>query len=437
MDLQRTVRRSASLQGIGLHTGKETTVTFQPAGANEGYVFVRTDLPGRPRIPAVVENVNLEDVVLQTALGDGQVQIQTVEHVLAALVGLGIDNVVIEVSSSEPPVGDGSAQPYVETLEKAGVKTLNEPRQYVEITEPIWMLENGVEMAVLPCPRLEVTFKIDYDHPAVGIRSASFWITEDIFKAKIAPARTFCFKRDVEKIREAGLIKGGSLENAIVIGDEDEGILNEQGLRYKDEICRHKILDVLGDFALLGKPLKAHLIAVRSGHATNVRFVRKILAEWRKGAQAPADTTPTSIETIQKLLPHRFPFLMVDRMVELDRETMVAVGIKNVSINEPFFQGHFPGLKVMPGVLILEALAQVGGILLGTVQQYRGKYAYLTGLDKVKIRRQVVPGDQLRLETKVVKLKKRAVKVEARAYVEDSLVCEAEETFFFSDEKFS
>ncbi len=435
MDRQRTIKRSASLRGVGLHTGKETTVTFKPAKVNEGYVFVRTDLPERPRIPAVVNNVNLEDVVLQTALGDGHVQIQTVEHVLAALVGLGIDNVIIEVNSNEPPVGDGSAQPYVETLERAGVETLDEPRQYIEVTEPIWMLENGVEMAVLPCPRFEVTFKIDYDHPAVGIRSASFWITEEIFRKKIAPARTFCFVEDVEKIREAGLIKGGSLENAIVIGEE--GILNQEGLRYKDEICRHKILDVLGDFALLGKPLKAHLIAVRSGHASNVRFVRKILETCRKRDEGAEPKTPIAVETVRKLLPHRFPFLMVDRVIDLDQDGMKAVGIKNVSINEPFFQGHFPELKVMPGVLILEALAQVGGILLGTVPQYRGKYAYLTGLDKVKIRRQVVPGDQLRLETRVVKLKKRAVKVEARAYVEDNLVCEAEETFFFGDEKFS
>lgn len=435
MDRQRTIKRSASLPGIGLHTGKETTVTFQPAAAGEGYVFVRTDLPERPRIPAVVDNVNLQDVVLQTALGHGLVQIQTVEHVLAALVGLGIDNVIIEVNSNEPPVGDGSAQPYVEALEKAGIETLDQPREYIEITEPIWMLENGVEMAALPCPRLEVTFKIDYDHPAVGIRSASFWITEEIFKKKIAPARTFCFVQDVEKIREAGLIKGGSLGNAIVIGEE--GILNPEGLRYQDEICRHKILDVLGDFALLGKPLKAHLIAVRSGHASNVRFVRKILQDYRRRQREPQAAMPIAIETIRNLLPHRFPFLMVDRIIELDKEGMSAVGIKNVSINEPFFQGHFPELKVMPGVLILEALAQVGGILLGTVPQYRGKYAYLTGLDKVKIRRQVVPGDQLRLETKVVKLKQRAVKVEARAYVEDSLVCEAEETFFFGDEKFS
>ena len=284
MELQKTLKRSATFEGVGLHTGHTTTLTFKPAKADEGYVFVRTDLPEKPRIPARVENVNLEDVVLQTALGDGQVQIQTVEHVLAALVGMGIDNAIIEVNSNEPPVGDGSAEPYVSTIEEAGVKTLDAPRHYISIKEPIWMLEDGVELAALPSPNLEVTFKIDYNHPAVGIRSASFLINEDVFRNKIAPARTFCFLKDVEKIRQAGLIKGGSLDNAIVVGDD--GILNEGGLRYDDEICRHKILDVLGDFALLGCPLKAHIIAVRSGHVYNVRFVRKILEACRKQEQA-------------------------------------------------------------------------------------------------------------------------------------------------------
>lgn len=434
MDLQRTVKRSATFEGIGLHTGKKTSVTFKPAQPNEGYIFVRTDLPGCPRIPARVDNVNLEDVVLQTALGDGEVQIQTVEHVLAAMVGLGIDNVIIEVNSNEPPVGDGSAKPYVDTLLEAGIETQNEPRRYIEITEPIWMLEDRVELAALPSPRLEVTFKIDYDHPAVGIRSASFLITEEIFKNKIAPARTFCFLRDVEKIREAGLIRGGSLENAIVVGDE--GILNPDGMRYDDEICRHKILDVLGDFALLGMPLKAHIIAVRSGHVYNVKFARKILEACRRRDSALPHSVPMMIEMIQRILPHRFPFLMVDRIIHLDHHEMTAVGIKNVSVNEPFFQGHWPQLKVMPGVLILEALAQVGGVMLLSKEENQNKYVFLAGLDAVKFRRPVVPGDQLRLEVRMSKLRKRVGKMEARAWVEDSIACEAAVTFSISEESY-
>ena len=208
MDFQRTVKRSASYEGIGLHTGNQTKLTFKPAKADEGYVFVRTDLPGEPRIRARVENVNLQDVVLQTALGDGEVQIQTVEHVLAALVGMGVDNVIIEVNGNEPPVGDGSAKPYMDTLLEAGIETLDAPRNYLEITEPIWMLEDGIELAALPSPRLEVTFKIDYEHPSVGIRSASFLITPDIFQNKLADARTFCFLNDVEK-NQTGWIDQG------------------------------------------------------------------------------------------------------------------------------------------------------------------------------------------------------------------------------------
>ena len=337
MDLQKTVKRSASLEGIGLHTGNKTRLTFKPAKPNEGYVFVRTDLPGNPRVKARVENVNLQDIVLQTALGDGQVQIQTVEHVLAALVGMNIDNVIIEVNSNEPPVGDGSAKPFVDTLMEAGIETQDEPRRYLEITEPIWMLEDGIELAALPCPRLEVTFKIDYDHPSVGIRSASFWITPEIFQNKIANARTFCFLEDVEKIKEAGLIKGGSLENAIVVGDE--GILNTGGLRYDDEICRHKILDVLGDFALLGMPIKAHIIAVRSGHVYNVRFVRKILEACRRAQQARVHSAPITIDTIRRLLPHRYPFLLIDRMLHMDLENMEAIGLKTLRLTNPSSRG--------------------------------------------------------------------------------------------------
>jgi len=436
VDQQKTIKQNASFEGVGLHTGVKTSVTFKPAKADEGVVFVRTDLPGKPRIEARVENVNLGDVVLQTALGRGAVQIQTVEHVLAALMGLGIDNMIIEVSSSEPPVGDGSAKPFVDTILNAGIQILDAPRRYIEITEPIWMLEDGVELAVLPSPRLEVTFKIDYDHPAIGIRSASFLISESIFNKKIASARTFCFKRDVEKIREAGLIKGGSLENAIVIGDEDEGILNDRGLRFKDEICRHKILDVLGDFALLGAPLKAHLIAVRSGHVYNVRFVKKILDWYKRQQERVNPKVPITIETIRNNLPHRYPFLLVDRILTLDHEKQYAVGLKNVTVNEPFFQGHWPDRKVMPGVLILEAMSQAGGVLLGTSKEHAGKYFYLAGFEKVRFRRTVIPGDQLRLEVQVVKMKRRVGKVEAKAWVEDNLVCEADVLFSVSEESF-
>jgi UDP-3-O-[3-hydroxymyristoyl] N-acetylglucosamine deacetylase/3-hydroxyacyl-[acyl-carrier-protein] dehydratase len=419
------------MSGVGLHTGKEAEITFCPAKADEGIKFVRLDLPDRPVVQASVDSVSLEDVVLQTAIGKGNAQIRTVEHVLAALVGLEIDNVTLELTSGEPPVGDGSALPFVETIRKAGIVDLGVPRRFIEVKRPICMLEDSVEMVAIPAPRLEVTFKIDYNHPAVGIRAASFAIDPDTFTNRIAAARTFCFQKDVEEIRKKGLIRGGSLENAIVVGDD--GIVNQE-LRFQDEIVRHKVLDVLGDIALLGRPLKAHIIAVRSGHSYNVRFVRKILEEERAGLAVSELPMPIEADTIRRILPHRFPFLLVDRVVELDRENMRAVAIKNVTVNEPFFQGHWPERSVMPGVLQVEALAQVGGILLLSFPEHEGKLAYLAGIDGVKLRRAVVPGDQLRIEVEIQKVRGgRTGKLSGKIYVEDQVVAEALITFMLTD----
>lgn len=429
MDKQRTVAGEASYSGIGLHTGNATTVTFKPRHADGGLVFVRSDLPGRPEISVTVDNVALEDLLLQTAIGRPPVQIKTVEHVLAAAVGMGIDNLTIEVDGNEPPVGDGSAKPFVETLERAGIAELDRPRRYIEINEPIWLYEKGRELAVIPSNRLEITFKIDYQHPAVGIRSASFAICEEVFKKKIAPARTFCFLRDVEQIKRDGMIRGGGFDNAIVIGDR--AVLNEEPLRFHDEIVRHKILDVLGDFALLGAPLKAHVIAVRSGHAFNVKFVKKLISELKP--RKPAPDMPMSVEAIKQLLPHRFPFLLVDRILELDREEKRAVGIKNVSINEPFFEGHWPQKAVMPGVLLVEAMAQVGGILLLSMEDSRDKLAYLVTIDNVKFRKPVVPGDQLRIESRITRVRQRIGKTVSKCYVGNDAVAECEIVFALGD----
>jgi UDP-3-O-[3-hydroxymyristoyl] N-acetylglucosamine deacetylase/3-hydroxyacyl-[acyl-carrier-protein] dehydratase len=427
---QKTIAKRVSLSGVGLHTGKETEISFCPAKADEGIRFVRLDLPDRPVVRASVDSVSLEDVVLQTAIGKGDAQIRTVEHVLAALVGLEIDNVTLELTSGEPPVGDGSARPFVETIQKAGIVDLGVPRRFIEVKRPICMVEDAVEMVAIPAPRLEVTFKIDYDHPAVGIRAASFAIDPETFSNRIAGARTFCFKKDVEEIRKKGFIRGGSLENAIVVGDE--GITQE--LRYRDEIVRHKVLDVLGDMALLGRPLKAHIIAVRSGHSYNVKFVKKILEEERAGLAVSELPLPIEADTIRRILPHRFPFLLVDRVVELDRENLRAVAIKNVTVNEPFFQGHWPEQSVMPGVLQIEALAQVGGILLLTFPEHRGKLAYLAGIDGVKLRKAVIPGDQLRIEVEIQKVRGgRTGKLAGKIYVEDQVVSEAFITFMLID----
>ncbi|MFH1740115.1 MAG: UDP-3-O-acyl-N-acetylglucosamine deacetylase [bacterium] len=424
IDFQRTVSGRASLRGVGLHTGEETTITVGPREPDSGIVFVRKDLPGNPEVKVCAENASIEDCLYLTALGRGEEQVLTVEHVLAACSGLGIDNLTIELTSKEPPIADGSALPFVEIIREAGIVTQDRPRSYLEITEPIWLFENGLELAVIPSHRFEVTYKIDYDHPAVGIRSASFWINDAIFEEKIAPARTFGFLKDVQALRDEGKIRGGSLDCAIVIGETD--FLNNN-LRFEDEIVRHKILDVLGDLTLLGQPIKGHVIAVRSGHAFNVRFVRQVLStiNRQKKQQQKQLEPPLDINQIREILPHRYPFLLIDRITEIDYENRRVVGIKNISANEPFFQGHFPERPIMPGVLIVEAMAQVGGALLLSMEGNRGKLVYLSAISDAKIRRPVVPGDQLVIETRIVKIKGRTGRVESRATVDGQRAAEA------------
>ncbi len=428
VEYQKTIAGEASISGVGLHTGQETTVTFKPAPVDTGIRFVRGDLEGKPEIEVKAENAVLEESLYLTALGqNGELQVLTVEHVLAAVSGLGIDNLFIELNSSEPPIADGSAKPFVDAMRKAGIVTLDKPKTFIEVKEPIWLFENGLELALIPSPRLEVTYKIDYDHPAVGIRSASFLITEDTFAEKIAPARTFCFLKDVDKLRQEGKIKGGSLENAIVIGEND--FLNEE-LRFSDEIVRHKILDVIGDLSLLGSPIKGHIIAVRSGHAFNIRFVQKVLNTLNGSLTRGLPKLPISAQEIRKILPHRYPFLLIDRVIDIDYEERRVVAIKNVTSNEEFFNGHFPAEPVMPGVLLIEAMAQAGGVLLLSEHDNRGKIVYLVGVDDAKIRRKVEPGDQLRIETQITKMRRKVGKVHSRIHVDGNLVAEAD--LFFS-----
>jgi UDP-3-O-[3-hydroxymyristoyl] N-acetylglucosamine deacetylase/3-hydroxyacyl-[acyl-carrier-protein] dehydratase len=317
-------------------------------------------------------------------------------------------------------------------IREAGIVTLDRPRSYLEIDQPIWLFENGLELAVIPSHRFEITYKIDYDHPAVGIRSTSFWITEEIFTEKIAPARTFGFLKDIQALRQDGKIKGGSLDCAIVIGEEE--FLNKN-LRFDDEIVRHKVLDVLGDFTLLGRPIKAHVVAVRSGHAFNVRFVRKILETIREREQQAKKSfePPLDINRIREILPHRYPFLLIDRVLELDYENSRVVAVKNVTANEPFFQGHFPNRPIMPGVLIIEAMAQAGGVLLLSLEQNAGKQVYLSAINEAKIRRPVVPGDQLVIETQIMKIKGRSGRVESRVTVDGQRAAEATLLFTMVD----
>ncbi|MEO6047708.1 MAG: bifunctional UDP-3-O-[3-hydroxymyristoyl] N-acetylglucosamine deacetylase/3-hydroxyacyl-ACP dehydratase [Candidatus Kapaibacterium sp.] len=453
---QRTIAQPVSLDGVGLHTGNLSTISFHPAPEGYGLRFVRTDIEGSPEIPADVDLVT--DISRGTTLTFNNASVHTVEHVLAALVGLEIDNCRIELTANEPPVGDGSALPYTEVLLKAGFQDQKAARQVVIIDQIVDYknAERGVEIVALPHNDFRVTVMIDYNNPALGSQHSGMFNLQTEFATEFAPARTFCFLTEVEMLRREGLIKGGALDNAIVIVDKEidqdgmdelsrrlgiegsvvlgsTGILNNGTMRFPNEPARHKLLDMLGDLALVGSPIQAQILAARPGHASNIEFARKIkrLAEQKKLRKKFNITGDSAIvmdiNAIMKVLPHRYPFLLVDRIIELDEEAGTIVGLKNVTINEPFFGGHFPGQPIMPGVLILEAMAQTGGLLLmNHLDSAGGKLAFFTGINNGKFRRPVVPGDQLRFEVSLRSKRFNMFMLHGRATVDGALVAEAE-----------
>lgn len=435
---QKTIAREASFSGIGLHTGNLTTVTFKPAPPNSGVTFYRVDLPNRPGIKADIDHV--VDVSRGTTVGLNGVKIHTVEHVLAAIAGMGIDNLDIEVDANEAPVGDGSSLPFLKTLKQAGTEEQDAPREFIKITQPVYYKSEDVALSILPSDELRMTMTIQYDHVAVGTQYASFTITPETFEKEIAPARTFCFLREVKMLQGKGLIKGGSLENAVVIGDD--AILNED-LRFPDEFVRHKILDLIGDTFLLAKPFQGHVIAVKSGHAMHAQFTRQLKRSLKNGkphdekdeVHKDRKTEPVlDVNKIMSVLPHRYPFLLVDRILSYEPYERV-VGIKNVTVNEPFFQGHWPSMPVMPGVLILEVMAQVSSVLLygDKDNKFPQKLAFFLGIDRAKFRRTVVPGDQLVIESKTVQLRRNACKVHASASIDGVVAAEADMLFGLMD----
>lgn len=455
LELQRTIKNPVSISGTGLHTGTSCTMTFKPAPDNSGIKFIRVDLGGKPEIPANADYV--VDISRGTTLGLGDAKVYTVEHVLAAVVGLQIDNLVIELDGMEPPIGDGSSLPYVEKLLEAGFVTQEAPKDYLVIDQTVEYHneKEKVSIVALPLNDYRISIMVDYENPSLGSQHSGLFDLEKEFTKEFAPARTFCFLSEVEMLIDKGLIKGGNIDNAVVIIDHDiddaglnrlkeklnighdlkvfNGYLNNNKLRFKNEPARHKILDMIGDLALIGVPIKAQVLAARPGHKANVEFAKKIRQLYhqkkfvRKYQFVKKEGVVFDINAIQRILPHRYPFLLVDKIIELQLDKKV-VGIKNVTINEQFFNGHFPGQPVMPGVLIIEAMAQVSGILLlNSYLDPENHLVYFMSINNAKFRKPVLPGDQLVLEAEMITVKSgKYFSIKGSAYVDNNPVAEAE-----------
>ncbi len=427
---QRTLEKPAALSGLALHTGEKVTLTLHPAPAGTGRKFRRKDLPDEPTIDASVQNV--KTVERATTLAEGNVKVHTVEHVLAALSGLGVDNAIIEMDANEPPIGDGSARPYVELIQKAGVVDQAAPRRFYEVTEPVHIeTKTGSLMTIVP----DEKFRVSCTQVGPQGRFTQFLSTEitpEIFTRDIAPARTFVFYEDVKPLMDKGLIKGGSLESAVVIRGEQ--VLGKEPLRFADEFVRHKILDIVGDLSLFGRFIKGHVIAVKPGHGPNTEVARALGKQSAKlTAMVPPSIVPKGgdvldVNDVMKILPHRYPFLLVDRIVSMDGDSK-CVAIKCVTMNELFFQGHFPGHPVMPGVLQLEAMAQAASILLIRRANKAGSVGYFMSADSVKFRQPVFPGDTLFIHVEMVKSRRNIAKALGQCIVNNEVVSEAEMMF--------
>jgi len=430
---QKTLAREADLAGVGLHTGASVRIKLRPADPGSGVVFRRVDLPGKPEVPARIEFVHKQP--RRSSLRHGAAEVATVEHLLASFHALQVDNVCVEISGPEVPGMDGSSRMFAEAVLQAGVQ--EQKAQAVEPYAPAEAVHAASgEWAVLALPReegLRISYTLGFERPRRLQQTYTFDLTQDGFLKEIAPARTFVTQEEIERLRAAGLGQGATEENTCVIGESAEEDL--KALRFPDEYVRHKVLDVIGDLALLGRPLCAHIVAHRSGHEGNRSLVEKIADEIhrREDQGFVRRATGFDIKEIMRILPHRFPMLLVDRVIEVDGFKR-AVGIKNVTINEAFFQGHYPETPLMPAVLTLEALAQLAGLLLLRKLEYSGKVAVFLGMDNVRFRRAVVPGDQLRLLVETLHLGRRGGKVRARATVRDTLVAEAEMKFMLTDQ---
>jgi len=434
-DRQHTLAKPASITGISLHTGEQVTLTLQPAPEDFGFKFRRIDLEDKPFISALVEKV--QKVERATTIAEGGVNVHTVEHVISALTGMGVDNAIIEMDANEPPIVDGSAQPFVELIKKAGTVAQSAPRKVFEIREPIYQeTRDGTILTIVP----DKKFRVSCTNVGPGGRFTQYLsleINPETYEKEIAPARTFVYYEDIAPLMEKGLIKGGTLEAAVVV--RGDTLLSKQPLRFDNEFVRHKILDIIGDLMLCGRRITGHVIAVRPGHGPNTELARSIDAQY-KAMRAmvppplaiPSGEAVLNVTEVMKIIPHRYPFLLIDRIINLEGNTK-CTGVKNVTINEPFFQGHFPGHPVMPGVLQLEAMAQVASIVLMRMPEHQGKIGYFLSADKVKWRKPVIPGDTLIIETEITKTKRSVAQAIGRCIVNGQVVSEAELMFSVVD----
>src|SRR4051794_6811263 len=434
-ELQHTIAKSAGFSGTSLHTGEKVTLKLQPAPIDHGIKFKRKDLADEPTIDAHI--ANLKTVERATTIGEGALRVHTVEHVLSALSAMGVDNAIIEMDANEPPIGDGSAAPYVELIKKAGMVAQETPRRFFDVREPIHVeSKGGALLVLLPDDK----FRISCTQAGPNNRFTQLFsaeISPGLYEREIAPARTFVYYEEVAPLMEKNLIKGGSLENAIVV--RGDAVLSKEPLRFADEFARHKILDIIGDLALIGTRIRGHVIAVKPGHAANADLARAITREQtRRSAVATPRTIPSGdggldIDQVMQILPHRFPFLMVDRIISFETETK-CVGVKSVTINEPFFQGHFPGHPVMPGVMQVEAMAQVASILLFKLAKTTSRIGYFMSADEVKFRKPVLPGDTMFIHAEITKSRgERLAKAKCHCVVNDAIVSEGELMFTFLD----
>lgn len=451
---QTTIKKAVSISGVGLHTGQNVTLTFLPAIENHGIKFQRVDLPGQPIVDADVDNV--VDTSRGTTIEQNGARVATVEHVMASLAGLEIDNCLLQIDATETPIMDGSSRYFIKALKDAGIQDLDAEREYFSVPHNVYYneVDKNIEMIAMPLDDYRLTVMVDYNSPVLGSQHASVTSLKE-FETDIASCRTFCFLHELEMLLKHGLIQGGDLNNAIVIVDrviEDEemdhlaklfnkpkvevrkeGILNNVELRFHNEPARHKLLDLIGDLALIGTPIKAQIMAARPGHAANVEFGKRIKALIKKARSTnnipkynPNKEPIYNINDIARFLPHKYPFLLVDKIIDMGKNYIVAV--KNVTINEPFFPGHFPNNPVMPGVLIIEAMAQAGGVMiLSQVEDPENYNTYFMKIDNAKFKEKVLPGDTLVLKLDMIAPIRRGVCVmKAHAYVGEKLVCEAE-----------